>query len=53
MFFKKKKKEVLLNHGLLAEALMSLTVKNWYDFERKTEHPKLLWSDVLFSLNKD
>ena len=22
-------------------------------FERKTEHPKLLWSDVLFSLNKD
>ena len=36
MFFKKKK-EVLLNHGLLAEALMSLTVKDWYDFERKTE----------------
>lgn len=37
MFFKKKKKEVLLNHGLLAEALMSLAVKDWYDFERKTE----------------
>ena len=37
MFFKKKKKEVLLNHGLLAEALMCLTVKNWYDFERKTK----------------
>lgn len=37
MFFKKKKKEVLLRHGLLAEALMSLTVKDWYDFERKTK----------------
>lgn len=34
MFFKKKKKEVLLNHGLLAEALMCLTVKEWYDFEK-------------------
>lgn len=34
MFFKKKK-EVLLRHGLLAEALMSLTVKDWYDLKEK------------------
>ncbi|MFR1685847.1 MAG: hypothetical protein ACLSVX_01540 [Massilimicrobiota timonensis] len=37
MFFKKKKKEVLLNHGLLAEALMSLAVRDWHDFETKAK----------------
>lgn len=48
MFFKKKK-EVLLRHGLLAEALMSLTVKDWHDFKKIAEQ----YEDKLFGNQLD
>lgn len=49
MLFKKKKKEVFLNHGLLAEALMILAVEDCRDFKKIAEQ----YEDDLFGNQLD